>query len=120
MVKKKISFIQIILEHTIQQWKILWQTRNDIVHSNDHNSRTSERKSRVHAELAHIYKRKEEYLSKDRDILFKTLEEHQELPVSSIQNWLILYKSYLRESAATAKKLAIQHVRNIKEYFSFK
>ena len=107
-----------ILDHTLLQWKTLWQQRNDVVHNNETNARVSEKKLRVQAELTHIYKQREEYLSKDKDILFDTLEEHQALPLSTIQNWLLLYKNHLRNSAATAKKLSLKHVRSIKEYFT--
>ena len=31
----------------------------------------------VHAKIAYIYKQRDEYLSKEKDILFDTLEKHQ-------------------------------------------
>ena len=70
----------------------------------------------VHEELEYVYSRWSEYLNKDQDILFESVEDHKELPVYSIQNWLIMYKGYLSDSACTAKQLALKEVKNIKHY----
>ena len=58
---------------------------------------------------------REQYLVKDQDIFFKTLEEHEKLPLTSIQNSLFLYKNHLTESAAKEKMLIIEDVKTIKE-----
>ena len=107
-----------MLDHTLLQWKNLWQCRNDTVHSNEMNKSASEKRLRVQAELTHIYSRRDQYLARDKDILFDTLEDHKGLPTTSIQNWLLLYKDHLRESAKQSKRMALKNVKTIKEYFS--
>ena len=98
----------------------LWKLRNEVVHGISNNNKNTEKKMRIHAELEHIYSKRKLYLSKDQDILLPSVDEHKKLHLSSIQIWLVLYKHHLINSAKTAKKNALQGVKNITNYFSFK
>ena len=115
--EQKFDYLKVILNHTLTQWKELWIERNAIVHGHHNNSKQSEKTLRVHAELEHIYKRKSQYLNKDQEILFDNIEQHKILPISSIQNWLLLYKHHLIESAQLAKKYSLIGVSKITKYF---
>ena len=118
--KKKQAFLVIILNHTMLQCSELWRLRNEAVHGTTVAHHKSEQTRRIHAELDLIYKKREQYLSKDQDILLSSLEDHKKLPTTTIKNWLTLYKGYLMDSAKTAKKNALQGVKQITNYFSFK
>ena len=76
----------------------LWIPRNNTVHEHNNNATVSERTKCIHVELEWIYSKRTHYLNKDQDILLESVETHKALPVSSILNWLILYKSHLSES----------------------
>ena len=49
--------------------------------------------------------------------LTQAVEEHKALPLSSIQNWIILNKKHLQESAKKARKKAIKGVKKITDFF---
>ena len=109
-----------ILDHTLNKWKELWNQCNECVHNHHDKSQLSEKTKRIHAELEHIYRRRKLYLCKDQDILFDNVDQHKELPVSSIQNWLLLYKNYFQESSSLAKKYALRGVSKITNFFKIK
>ena len=106
-----------LLSHTLRQWTTLWSLRNEIVHGHHQSSALSEKTNRIHAELRHIYSKRAQYLSKDQDILMEDISLHLKLPITSIQNWIILYKAHLSESAQLAKKFALRGVYKITRYF---
>lgn len=56
---------------------------------------------------------------RDQDILLEDVEEHKKLPVTTIQNWLALYKHHLVDIAHAALKNSLQGVSTITNYFSF-
>ena len=114
---KQKDFLLCITNYTLTLWKDLWTERNEVVHGVTKSNQLSERTKRVHAELHRIYSRRHLYLEKDKDLLFDTVEEHINLPVSSIRNWLNLYKNHFTNSAYEAKKYALQGVAQITNYF---
>ena len=116
---KKKGFLFLVINKTIDEWCILWKLRNDTVHGATSTARTTEKRNRIHAELEHIYARRDQYLEKDKDILLESVEEHKTLSLSSIQNWMLLYKHQLIESAKISKKMALKGVHLITNYFSF-
>ena len=117
---KKKDILEMILSHTLTQWKELWIQRNNIVHDYNESNSISERTKRIHAELDFIYSRRLQYLHKDQDILLDSLEAHKKLPTSSIKNWLILYKTHLSESIQIARKNALVGVTRLTQYFKIK
>ena len=106
-----------IIKQTFTLWKDLWSERNEVVHGVENKNKISERKRRVYAELQYIYSRRKLYLEKDKELLFETVEKHQELPISSIRNWLLLYKDVFTSSAVVAKRNALRGVKKIQNYF---
>ena len=118
--KKKKSTLKIILMYTTVQWKSLWQSRNEMVHGNEASQRRLKKNDRINAELTYIYSRKHMYLAKDRDILLSNLEDHLKLSLSSKQNWLLLYKDYLQDSAKHYRILSKHGTKKISFYFERK
>ena len=115
--KKKGSVIKLLLMHTTVQWKALWKSRNKIVHGTDTQARQMKKRDRVNAELTYIYSRRHIYLSKDRDLLFSNLQDHLNNTTSAKQNWLLLYKHYLQESARKYRKISTTGTRRIPYFF---
>ena len=108
------------MSHTLTQCRELWIQRNEIVHGHQKNQQNSEKKRRIHAELDYVYQRRSKYLNKDQELLFDTVADHKELPLTSIQNWLLMYKQHLSESAVLAKKFSLHGVKRISQYFKKK
>ena len=118
--KKKGSSIKILLAHTTTQWKRLWKQRNEIVHGSEKQKQQIKKRDRVDAEITYIYSRRHLYMLRDREILLPSLREHLEQALFSKQNWLLLYKKHLQESAKTFRTITTKGTRKISEYFNKK
>jgi hypothetical protein len=53
-----------------------------------------------------------------QELLFDTVEEHEQLPSNSIRNWLSIHENLVRHSVKATMKRAIRGVRNIRNYFT--
>ena len=115
----KKDFLCLLLKHTIERWTALWKACNEVIHGTNETRKSEEHRNRLHAELHYIYSCRELYLHKDKDILLPTLEEHQALPDTTIKNWLIQYKTLFSHSVTEAKRLLLQGVATITNYFAF-
>ena len=108
------------MDHTIKQWKELWNIRNSLVHGKTLQEIQRHRRDKAFAELDYIYQRRHLYLPKDQSLLFEDILEHKKLPLLSIQNWLLMYKKYLQDSAKLARKRALKGVSRITKFFKKK
>ena len=106
--------------HTTVQWKSLWKSRNEYVHGTDMAKRVLKKKDRVNAEITYIYSRRHLYMTKDRDILLPRLQDHLNLSLSSKQNWLLIYKDFLQDSAKRYRNLSQGGTKKIPSYFKRK
>ena len=94
----------------------MWKNRNIIVHGNDKENQTNQQCMRAYAVLEYIYSRRRLYLEKDKALLLDTVEEHKRLPLSTILNWLLLYKKYFQTSAKKARRNTMKGMKTLNHF----
>ena len=110
--------IQSLLITTAQTWTRLWKLRNEIEHGVEVSGRQERKKQQIYWELESIYRQRSEYLPRDQEILFDSIEEHKSLSLHLTANWLNMYRGIFHKSIQTAKKNATHGVKSICKYFA--
>ena len=100
------------------QWTIVWALRNAVIHGKDEISRRQRREQEDLRQLRQLYSQKQLLEPSVQNLLFETVEEHEQLPAYSINNWLAIHAGLLKQSVQQASARAIQGVRSIRHYFS--
>ena len=101
-----------------EQWYKVWVQRNSIIHCHDQASRArQQQKTDVHR-LQSIYQSRHLMEPSVQDLLFDTIEEHQQQrSPTTIHNWLSIHETTFIQSMKQTSKRAIQGVRSIRSYF---
>ena len=69
--------------------------------------------------LRHVYTQQKLMEPSVRELLFDTVEEHEQRPSHSIRNWLAIHEDLVRHTSEKATmKRAIRGVRSICTYFT--
>ena len=103
-----------------EQWYKVWVQRNAIIHGHDQASRARQQQTTDVHRLQSIYQSRHLMEPSVQDLLFDTVEEHQQQrsPTTTIHNWLSIHETTFIHSMKQASKQAIQGVRSIRSYFS--
>jgi hypothetical protein len=100
------------------QWYKVWVQRNAAIHGHDQASRALKQQQTDAHRLQSIYQSRHLLEPSVQDLLFDTIEEHQQSRShSTIHNWLSIHETTFIQSVKQASKKAIQGVRSIKSYF---
>jgi hypothetical protein len=112
-----------ILTTIWREYFIMWDLRNKVVHGEDSKTRQIACRRQLAIKLRHLHTQRDQTLHTDRDIFIgddpEALETYIENSnVNHIANWLKLWKPVIIDSVKTAKALAIQSVRPMRDYFA--
>jgi hypothetical protein len=101
-----------------ERWYIVWTMRNMAIHGHDQETKARQlRKNDLHR-LQSIYDQKHMLEPSMQELLFTSIEEHQQQRGSTaIHNWLSIHETTFIQSVKQATKRAIQGVRSLKTYF---
>jgi hypothetical protein len=101
------------------QWYKVWTMRNSAIHGHDQESRAKHQKEVDTRRLQSIYQSRHLMEPSVQDLLFPTLEEHQQARgPTAIHNWLSIHETTFIQSVKNGSRRAIQGVRSIKTYFA--
>ena len=68
--------LQIIQQETATQWKLLLKMSSDVIHSNKNKNKMKRKNGIILNKSNTIYSKREQYLSKNQDLLFETYEKY--------------------------------------------
>ena len=101
-----------------QQWYKVWFQRNATIHGHDRASRALQQQRADAHRLQSIYQNRHLMEPSVQDLLFDTIEEHQQhRSHNTIHNWLSIHETTFIQSVKQVSKQAIQGVQSIKSYF---
>jgi hypothetical protein len=103
------------------EWYKVWTMRNSIIHGHDQKSRAKHQRDVDTRRLQSIYQSWHLMEPSVQEILFPTIEEHQQLLRGVGRRFIIgslFHETTFIQSAKNVSKRAIQGVRSIKTYFA--
>ena len=115
--KRRKSDMFIVCNLLWSEWKTLWYEQNVCQHGTTTIEKSKKLRSDINFKLKAIYKSRHLLLSKDQNLLYDTIEEHQEQLVFKINNRMQLFYPILKRSIRLAKSKSLNGVKNITEYF---
>lgn len=95
----------------------LWKDQNDLSYSIENNKCKKTAQNKVELWLEEIYQQHYKYLSKDRDLLIDSVNNHKKILTYSIQNWIQLHINHFKDITKQAKERALQGVSITTTYF---
>ena len=102
-----------------EQWHHVWEMRNAVIHGHNQASRAKQQQAKDIHRLQSIYGTRHLMEPSVQDLLFPTVEDHQQQRnTSAIHNWLAIHEITFINSVKQASKRALRGVRSIKTYFS--
>ena len=99
------------------QWTVVWALRNAVIHGKDELARRQRQEQEDLRQLRQMYSQKQLMEPRVQNLLFETVEEHEQLPANSIHNWLAIHVGLVQQSIKQVSTRAIQGVRSICHYF---
>lgn len=99
------------------QWTLVWAQRNAVIHGHDETTRRQCREQEDLRQLRQMYSQRELMEPRVQELLFDTVEEHEQLPAHSIHNWITIHSSLIQQSIQHVSDRAIHGVRSIRTYF---
>ena len=99
------------------QWTLVWALRNAVIHGKDEITRRRCREQEDLRQLQQMYSQRPLMEPRVQDLLFDTVEEHEQLPAHLIHNWIAIHATLVQQSIKQASARAIQGVLSIRNYF---
>ena len=98
----------------------VWKERNADRHGQDKSMRERLLIKRALLQTAELYNIREDVLPRHRDLFHDTYEIHKEIEdsSSSLHQWLVLWGPLIHHSIRQAKRLGVDRVNDIRQYFS--
>jgi len=85
------------------QWTLVWALRNAVIQGKDKITHRQCREQEDLRQLRELYSQRQL-----QDLLFDTVEEHEQLPVHSIHNWIAIHATLVQQSIKLVSTRAIQ------------
>jgi hypothetical protein len=93
--------------------------RNAVIHGHNQASRAKQQQAKNIHRLQSIYSTRHLMEPRVQDLLFPTVEDHQQQRnTSAIHNWLAIHETTFINSVKQASKRVLRSARSIKTYFS--
>ena len=103
-----------------EAWFLIWEKRNQDVHSHDSNTRTQATKKKVEEDLREIYAVRHQLEPSVREFLEEDVDIHRRRPTWVNQNWLAVHQPLVRDSLRKFKTGVLKGVRSIRDYMKSK
>ena len=109
-----------ILSFILNEWHLLWLSRNKSRHGNDDSEHATSLKTQALRELEILYQLRSSVLQRDHSLFHETFETHQSKPTHSIRQFLNTYRPLILQSAKDAKKKDLSNMKTMTQYYGAK